>query len=247
MSSHNATRNTTTYAIALEARHELPRAVELATAMQGRDLGQHLLEVHLRLLRLLAQELDRPLLALAEERKQRIEQLVARHTRHALVLPFWRLDLRALQEKKQSQRSARKGCDGDRAHREVRETRRGRDAAAEHLPTATPRARAIHEPDAHRLLVLRCRASRREAALVAAGHARAEVALVLHLARHDRRAGAAGARGRFGALRDDDLVVYVLVHHIELVDVVALAVVRRHKHYDARGRAGRDVVYPDLG
>jgi hypothetical protein len=41
--------------------------------MQGSDLGQHLLQVHLRLLRLLTQELDGPLLALAEERKERIE------------------------------------------------------------------------------------------------------------------------------------------------------------------------------
>ena len=98
MSSRSATKNTTTYAIALKARHKLPRAVELAAAMQCRDLGQHLLEVYLRLLRLLAEELDRPLLALAEERKQRIEQLVARHTRHALVLAFLRLDLRTLQQ-----------------------------------------------------------------------------------------------------------------------------------------------------
>jgi hypothetical protein len=61
--------NITTYAIALETRHELPRAVELAAAMQCRDLGKHLLEVHLRLLGLLAQKFDRPLLALAEECK----------------------------------------------------------------------------------------------------------------------------------------------------------------------------------
>src|ERR1700735_5005008 len=103
VSSHTTQEaHNSAYAIALEARHELPRAVELAAAMKCRDLGQHLLEVYLRLLRLLAQELDRPLLALAEERKQRIEQLVARHTRHALVLPFLRFDLRALQQEEKS-------------------------------------------------------------------------------------------------------------------------------------------------
>jgi hypothetical protein len=61
--------------------------------MQGRDLGQHLLQVHLRLLRLLTQELDGPLLALAEECKERIEQLIAGHTRHAFVLALCRLVL----------------------------------------------------------------------------------------------------------------------------------------------------------
>jgi hypothetical protein len=57
---------------------------------------KHLLQVHLRLLRLLTQELDGPLLALAKECKERVEQLVARHTRHALVLAFFRLVLCAL-------------------------------------------------------------------------------------------------------------------------------------------------------
>src|SRR5712671_1537724 len=79
---------TRTHPIALKARHELPGAVELAAAMQTRDLGQHLLQIHLRLLRLLPQKLDRPVFALAEERKEGIEPLVAGHARHALVLPF---------------------------------------------------------------------------------------------------------------------------------------------------------------
>jgi hypothetical protein len=82
--------------IAFKARHELPCAVELAAAMQSCNLGQHLLEIHLRLLRLLPQQFDRPLLALAEERKESIEQLISWHARHALVLPFLRLGLCAL-------------------------------------------------------------------------------------------------------------------------------------------------------
>ena len=48
---------------------------------------------------------------------------------------------------------------------------------------------------------------------------------MLYFACHDRRAGAAGARGRLGALRDDDLVEYVLIHHVEFVDVVVPAVI----------------------
>jgi hypothetical protein len=88
--------NNQTHPIPFEAWHELPSAIELPTAVQGRDLGQHLLQVHLRLLRLLTQELDGPLFALAEERKERIEQLVARHARHAFVLALCRLVLCAL-------------------------------------------------------------------------------------------------------------------------------------------------------
>ena len=61
--------------------------------MQGRDLGQYLLQVYLQLLRFLTQDLDRPLLSLAEERKERIEQLVAGHACHAFVLALWRLVL----------------------------------------------------------------------------------------------------------------------------------------------------------
>ena len=70
---------------------------------------------------------------------------------------------------------------------------------------------------------------------------------MLDLARHDRRAGAASARSCLGALRNDDLVVHVLVHHVELVDVVFSAVVRRHEHHDARGGAWWHVVDTDLG
>jgi hypothetical protein len=88
--------NNQTHPIPFKARHELPSAIELPTAMQARDLGQHLLQVHLRLLRLLTQELDGPLLALAEECKEHIEQLVARHTRHTFVLALCRLVLCAL-------------------------------------------------------------------------------------------------------------------------------------------------------
>jgi hypothetical protein len=92
-------------------------------------------------------------------------------------------------------------------------------------------------------------AALREAALVAPGHARAQVALVFHLARHDRRARAAGARRRLGALRDDDLVVHVLVDHVELVDVVVPPAVLLWWDYDddARCCARRDVVDADLG
>ena len=107
---------------------------------------------------------------------------------------------------------------GNRVHREVRETRHGRDAAAKHLPTTAPCTRAIHEPDVQRLLALRRYAARCKAALIAAGHARAEIALVLDLAHRDCLAGAVGARERLGALSDDDLVVHVLVHHVKLVD-----------------------------
>ena len=103
------TQHKTTYAIALEARHELPRAVELAAAMQRGDFRQHLLEIHLRLLRLLAEQLDRPLFALAKEGKERVEQLVPRHTRHALVLSFLRLDFRALRKKKTPVKSKSNG------------------------------------------------------------------------------------------------------------------------------------------
>lgn len=85
-----------TYPVSFEARHKLPSAIKLPTAMQSRDLGQHLLQIRLRLLRLFPQKLDRPLLALAKERKKRIEQLVAGHARHALVLALCRLGLCAL-------------------------------------------------------------------------------------------------------------------------------------------------------
>ena len=88
--------NNQTHPIPFKAGNELPSTIELPTAVQGRDLGQHLLQVHLRLLRLLTQQLDGPLLALAEECKERIEQLVARHARHAFVLALCRLVLRAL-------------------------------------------------------------------------------------------------------------------------------------------------------
>ena len=43
--------------------------------------------------------------------------------------------------------------------------------------------------------------------------------------RHYRRAGPASARRGFGVLGDYDLVVHVLVRHVELVDVVAATVV----------------------
>ena len=70
---------------------------------------------------------------------------------------------------------------------------------------------------------------------------------MLDLARHDRRARASRAGGCLGALRDDDLVVHVLVDHVELVDVaVPRAVFRRDDHDDTRWRARRDVVYPDF-
>ena len=66
------------------------------------DFRQHLFEINLWLLRLLAEELDRPLFALAKECKERIEQLIPRHTRHALILSFLRLDFRALRGKQVS-------------------------------------------------------------------------------------------------------------------------------------------------
>src|SRR5258708_27877152 len=92
--------NHQTYPVTFKARHELPSTTELPTAVQGRDLGQHLLQVHLRLLRLLTQQLDRPLLAFAEEGKEGIEQLIAGHARHAFVLALCRLVLCALRKKK---------------------------------------------------------------------------------------------------------------------------------------------------
>jgi hypothetical protein len=79
-------KNDQTHPILFKAWHEPPSAIELPIAMQNRDLGPHLLQVHLRLLRLLTQELDGPFLALADEYKEHIEQLVARRTRHAFVL-----------------------------------------------------------------------------------------------------------------------------------------------------------------
>jgi hypothetical protein len=69
---------------------------------------------------------------------------------------------------------------------------------------------------------------------------------VLHFARHDRRPRAASTRGRFGALRDDDLVVYILVDHVEFVDVVVPSVFRRHEYDDARCRTRWDVIYADF-
>ena len=68
----------------------------LATAMHERNLAENLFEVCLRLLRALAQELDGPVFALAEEAEEHVEQLVAGHTGHALELAFWRLRLRFL-------------------------------------------------------------------------------------------------------------------------------------------------------
>lgn len=70
---------------------------------------------------------------------------------------------------------------------------------------------------------------------------------MLDLARHDRRARAARARGCLGALRNDDLVVHVLIDHVELVDVaVPRAVFRRNEHDDTWWRARRDVIDPDF-
>lgn len=65
----------------------------LSAAVQERDLAEHLLEVRLRLLCALAQVANRPPLALLERAEQLVEQLVARYTRHALVLAFRRLRL----------------------------------------------------------------------------------------------------------------------------------------------------------
>jgi hypothetical protein len=63
-----------------------PSTIELPTVVQGRDLREHLLQVHLRLLCLLTQQLNRPLLVLVEEGKEGIEQLIAGHTHHAFIL-----------------------------------------------------------------------------------------------------------------------------------------------------------------
>jgi len=57
-------------------------------------------------------------------------------------------------------------------HREVRETRRRRDAAAEHLSTTTPGACPVHQPDA-RCPLVGCGTALRHAPLVPPRHARA--------------------------------------------------------------------------
>ena len=81
---------TTTHPSALKVRHKLPRTIVLPRAVQRRDLGEHVLEVRLGLLRALAEGLDRPVLALLEEPEELVEQLVPRDARHALVLAFGR-------------------------------------------------------------------------------------------------------------------------------------------------------------
>jgi hypothetical protein len=195
--------------------------------MQSRDLRQHLLQVHLRLLRLLPQNLDRPLLALAKKRKKRIEQLVAGHARHALVLAFWRLGLCALKKREKTMRPGIKSCGSAKTktkkplstHRKVGETSRRRNATAEHLPAAVPSPRPVHQPDAHRP-VIRSRAALHETPLISPRHARPQIALVLHLPRHDRGAGPPRPRRGLRALRNDDLVVHVLIDHVQFVYVL---------------------------
>jgi hypothetical protein len=69
---------------------------------------------------------------------------------------------------------------------------------------------------------------------------------VLHFARHDRCPRAACTRGRLGALGDDHLVVYILVDHVEFVDVVVPSFFRWHEYDDARWRARWDIIYADF-
>jgi hypothetical protein len=70
---------------------------------------------------------------------------------------------------------------------------------------------------------------------------------VFHLARHNRRARATSARGCLGAFRDDNLVVHILINHIELVDVVVTTIVWRNEHNDTGRRPRCNIVYTDLG
>lgn len=86
-----------THPFALEICHELPHPVELSRPVQEGDLAEDLLEIRLGLLCALAQQPDRPPLALLEATEELVEELVARHTRHALELAFRRLLLRFLQ------------------------------------------------------------------------------------------------------------------------------------------------------
>jgi hypothetical protein len=107
-----------------------------------------------------------------------------------------------------------------------------------------PRPRPIHQPNAHRSVV-GSRAALHETTLVSPRHARPQIALVLHLPRHDRRAGASRARGGLRALGNDDLVVHVLVDHVQFVNVLAsAAVLWWYEDDDSRCRA---LVYTNLG
>jgi hypothetical protein len=77
--------------LVLERVFELPERRILAGLVEKRDLGQHLLEVHLGLLRALAKWLDAPPRGVAEELEDEVEELVAWDTSHALELALCRL------------------------------------------------------------------------------------------------------------------------------------------------------------
>ena len=81
-------RTATAYPLGFEIGHKLPRPVVLATAVHERNLCKHLFQVRLRLLRPFAQQPQRPMLALAEEGKEHIQELVAWYTCETLELAF---------------------------------------------------------------------------------------------------------------------------------------------------------------
>lgn len=91
------TAQRTTHIAALVVGIELPHAIMFPTAVKHRDTTKQLLEPGLRLLCLLAKNLDGPEFTLFEQAEEEIEQVVSWHTRHALELALRRLLLDLLQ------------------------------------------------------------------------------------------------------------------------------------------------------
>lgn len=146
---------------------------------------------------------------------------------------------------------------GEKGRTHPEAERRGvRHPAGEHVDVPPPADARIL--DAHDLLARRVRRDRAhlEPLAVAVAEHRAEVALVLDApGEHGRARACAGhGRGLLLALRDHDLVLDRLLHHVHLVHVPrelarrGVVWVRGEREEDARGfarRGLRAVVYPD--
>lgn len=105
----------------------------------------------------------------------------------------------------------------------------------EHVDLATTARVSVLDPHRRPLRRIRRAVPLLQLPSVALRQRRAHVALVLHRARQDRRARAARRAGLLLALRDHDLVLDVVVHHVHLVLVRLLGVlrVRGQREHDA--------------
>src|SRR6266404_8519450 len=82
------------------------------------------------------------------------------------------------------------------------------------------------------------------APLVAPDHAWTEVAPVFDFSGHDDHACMPGARGCVNLARSATTACrHVLVHHVQLVNVIISPVIRWCEYHDVRWRAWWDVVY----